>query len=236
MLLPEISGVPVGFLIRNTEFGPKKITPAMHGELFVQVLTALFVIANPIGILPVFLSLTADFSPPERRRTAIQTVLTVAVVLTVAALVGEALLQFFGISLPAFRAGGGILILLMAVAMLHARHGRIRHTPEEAIEAEERENIGVVPLGIPMLAGPGAISTVIIYAHQATTWFDKLMLLLAVVTLAGAIWFSLRLAEPIKGWLGQTGINIITRILGLLLVAISVEFIVEGIAALWQGV
>ncbi len=208
----------------------------MHVELFIQVLTALFVIANPIGILPVFLSMTSDFTPDERRRTAIQTVLTVAVVLSITALVGESLLRFFGISLPAFRAGGGLLILLMAVAMLNARHGRIRHTPEEALEAEERENIGVVPLGIPMLAGPGAISTIIIYAHQAAGWTDKLMLFLAVGTLAASIWFSLLLAESIKAWLGQTGINIITRILGLLLVSIAVEFIVEGVASLWDKV
>jgi len=207
----------------------------MDWELFTRTLTALFIIANPIGAIPVFLSLTANFSPEERHRTALYTFATVATVLILSGLVGEALLSFFSISLPAFRAGGGLIILLMAISMLQARHGRIRHTPEEALEAEERENIGIVPLGIPMLAGPGAISTMIIYAHQASSVHSRLLILAAALVASLSIYIAFRVAEPLRNRLGQTGINITTRILGLLLVAISVEFIVKGVATLWMN-
>jgi multiple antibiotic resistance protein len=202
---------------------------------YARMVTALFVIANPVGAIPLFISLTASQTPKERKRTAHLAATTVALVLMTTAIVGDTVLQFFGIHIASFRVGGGILILLMAIAMLHARPSRTHHTPEEAAEAAEKDGVAVVPLGIPLIAGPGAMSTVIIYAQQATRWFDTAFLLLASVFVAASVWVALRLADPISRALGQTGINIVTRLLGLMLAAVAVEFITGGLVQLLPG-
>jgi multiple antibiotic resistance protein len=197
--------------------------------------TALFVVANPVGSVPIFISLTADQGAHERRRTARIAAVTVAIVLVSSVFAGEPLLQLFGISVPSFRVGGGILILLMAIAMLQARSSRVVRTPEEAEEAATKDEVGAVPLAIPLIAGPGAISTVIIYSHQAADWIDTLALILAGMLVAVSVWIAFRLADPISGLLGKTGINIVTRLLGLVLAAVAVEFITGGLAQLLPG-
>lgn len=202
---------------------------------YTKLLTTLFVIVDPLAAIPIFLSLTSDQSVTERNRSAKVTASTVAVVLIVAILVGEPLLRFFGINLASFRVGGGILLLLMAIAMLHARHSRIQQAPEETREAEEKESAAVVPLAIPLLAGPGAISTIIIYSHKATAWFDTILLILASLVVAGAVWIALRSASVIGAALGKTGINIVTRLMGLMLAAVAVEFIAAGVSQLLPG-
>lgn len=156
-------------------------------------------------------------------------------VLITAMFLGEVVLHSFGIRMASFRAGGGILILLMAIAMLQARPSPTRHTGEESKEAAVRDEVAVVPLGIPLVAGPGAISTVIIYADQATTWFDMAMLLLTVLCVAGSVWIALRLSDRSRIILGMTGINIVTRLLGLILAAVGVEFLAEGLTQLLLG-
>ena len=127
------------------------------------------------------------------------------------------------------------MILLMAIAMLHARMSGARHTDEEADEAHEKEQVGVVPLGIPLLAGPGAISTVIIYAHAGTGWAGTGLLVLEVWLVAGLVWLALRVGDRVAVVLGTTGMNIATRIMGLLLAAIAVEFITHGLKVLLPG-
>lgn len=202
---------------------------------YIKLLTPRFVIVDPLAVIPVFLSLTSDQSAAERNRSAQVTASTVAAVLIVAIMIGEPLLRFFGISLASFRVGGGILLLLMAVAMLHARHSCIQQAPGETREAEEKESAAVVPLAIPLLAGPGAISTVIIYSHKATTWLDTTLLMLASLAVAGTVWIALRLASVIGAALGKTGINIVTRLMGLMLAAVAVEFIAAGVSQLLPG-
>lgn len=197
--------------------------------------TALFVIANPIGVTPIFISLTSRQTEDQRRHTARLTATTVVIVLLTAMFLGEVILHFFGIRMGSFRAGGGILILLMAIAMLQARPSPTHHTAEESKEAAARAEVAVVPLGIPLVAGPGAISTVIIYADQAATWFDMAMLLLTILCVAGSVWIALRLSERIRVMLGTTGINIVTRLLGLLLAAVGVEFLADGLTQLLPG-
>jgi multiple antibiotic resistance protein len=125
--------------------------------------------------------LTTNQTKEERELTANATATTVTTVLVVSIFAGQPLLHFFGVSLPSFRVGGGILILLMAIAMMQARPSRTQPTPEEAAEAATKDEIAVVPLGIPLVAGPGAISTVIIYAHQATGWLDTGFLILSSI-------------------------------------------------------
>ena len=136
---------------------------------YIRFVTAILVILNPIGAVPIFLGVTVNQTPQRRNQTAAAAALTTACVLLVSIFAGEWVLRIFGINLACFQAGGGILILLMAVSMLQAKNSRMRQTPKERRDAEEQESVGVVPLGTPLLAGPGSISTAIIYANKATT-------------------------------------------------------------------
>lgn len=202
---------------------------------WLRTLIGLLVIVNPLLAVPAFTVLAGEEDPAARRATANQAAITVAAVLTLSVLGGHAVLRLFGIGVPSFQVGGGVLILLMAIAMLHAKMSGARHTDEEAAEALEKEQVGVVPLGIPLLAGPGAISTAIIYAHNGSGWLDTLVLVLEVWLVSALVWLSLRLGDRVARVLGTTGINIATRIMGLLLAAIAVEFITSGLKQLLPG-
>jgi multiple antibiotic resistance protein len=164
------------------------------------------------------------------------TATTVALVLVVAVFFGKPLLEIFGITIASFRVAGGLLLLLMAIAMLHAHPTRAYHTTEQVIQDEGgRHSVAVVPLAVPLVAGPGAVSTVILYSHQATMWFDTVVLVLASLFVALALWFTLRMAGPISRFLGKTGINLVTHLMGLVLAAVAVEFITAGLAELLPG-
>ncbi len=199
---------------------------------YANVLTSIIVIVNPVGAIPVFVSLTESQSEDFRHHTAFVCGCAVAIILIVSVFAGLPILHGFGISLPAFKVAGGILILFMAIAMMHAKHGDTRHTEDEAEEAADKESIGVVPLAMPLLAGPGAISTVIVFSHEMTKLVDKLMLTGFCIIVGLAVWIVLRLADPIAKLLGRTGINIVTRLMGLFLTAIAVEFIIGGLKGL----
>ena len=202
---------------------------------YVKIFVAVLVIVNPIGAIPVFVSLTSHQPTPERQRTAQVTAVSVAVVLIGACLFGESLLRFFGISMGSFRVGGGILVMLLAVTMFNAQLSGSKHTSEEAKEAEQKPGVAVVPLAIPLLSGPGAISTAIIYTQQATSWFHIGILITSCIMISLAVWITLRLAIPIGSALGRTGINIVTRLMGLILAAIAVEIIASGLGILFPA-
>lgn len=205
----------------------------MHGWIrYIHVAISLFVISDPLGAIPLFLAITKEQTTKETARAAIATAATVAMVLTLTVFLGVPLLRVFGIRIASFRVGGGILILMMAIAMLYARPDRT--TAQEAAEATGNDHV-VVPLAVPLIAGPGAISSVILYAQQSESWLDKIVLTALVLLLAISVWISLRLAQPISRLLGTTGINIITRLLGLLLSAIAIEFITTGLVELLPG-
>lgn len=204
-------------------------------SLFLKSFVALIAIVNPIGIVPIFLALTTDDSEKERKHTANLSALSVGIILLLAAFAGEAILGFFGIDLPSFRVGGGILVLLMAISMLQAKQSRIRQSPSEAEYAEEKENVAVVPLAIPLMAGPGAISLAIIHGHQAETLQHQFMLGGSIVAVALVALVSLSLAKPIGKALGVTGLNIATRIMGLILASIGVQMIAQGLLKLLPG-
>jgi multiple antibiotic resistance protein len=201
---------------------------------YVKIIIALIVIIDPLGAIPIFVSLTADQSQQERKHTAYIAALSVSIILVVSCLVGEWILRLFGISIASFRVGGGILLLLMSIAMMHAKGSAAKHTDTEDEEAHGKEHIAVVPLAIPLLAGPGAISLAIIYAEKMTGVINKGFLLVSCVTVGFLMWGSLRLALPISKLLGRTGINIATRIMGLILAAISIEFIASGAKVLMK--
>lgn len=194
---------------------------------------SLLVIVNPIGAIPLFISLTPHQDEAEKKRTARVAAIAVALVLLISAAVGEHLIRFFGISIASFQVGGGILVLLVAVSMLNAQVGPVRQTIEEQAEAETKSNIAVVPLAIPLLTGPGSVSTVIIYAQKAAAWLDYVILAGSGVAIGLLVWGALNLAGPIARLLGQTGINVATRLMGLLLAAIAVEIMSEGLLHLF---
>jgi multiple antibiotic resistance protein len=195
----------------------------------IKFIISLFAIVNPIGAIPIYISLTESFRPEDRARIVKITPIAVVAILLVTLICGEFILRFFGISIGSFRMGGGILLLLMAISMLQAKTSRAAHTSDEAEETTDRETIAVVPLAIPLLSGPGAISTVIVYAYKAKGPLAYLITSAGIVLIGLSIYLSLLAAPFITKKLGKTGINIITRIMGLILAAIAAEFITTGI-------
>lgn len=193
---------------------------------------SLLALINPVGAVPFFLSLTANQTEGERRRTIRIASMSVFCVMTITTLLGQQIIDFFGISVASLEVGGGIIMLLMAINMLNAQIGNTRSTPEERDEAEMKSNIAVVPLAIPLLTGPGSISTAIVYAANARHWYDRVGLVAIGAVLAVLCFAAMQLAEPIAKWIGRTGINIATRLMGLMLSALAVEFIVTGLRAL----
>jgi multiple antibiotic resistance protein len=202
---------------------------------YARFTVGLFAILTPFAAIPIFLSLTDGQSRPSRLRTARVASLTVFTVLIVAALSGEVLLELLGTSLPAFQVGGGIVLLLMALSMLNAKISAVQHTAEEADEAAARDAIGVVPLGIPLLAGPGSISSVIIQMQRSPAWLNKAITLGCVALVCLLLLIALQLATPIGNLLGKIGLNILNRLFGLLLAAIAVEIIANGLKALFPA-
>lgn len=202
---------------------------------YLKFFIGLIAILNPIGVIPIFINLTQQQDTVERNTTARTTGMSVAIVLLVGLLAGELILSVFGISIASFRVGGGILILLMAISMMNATMSPSRQTPEEARDAIIKEQVAVVPLAIPLIAGPGAISTVIVYANRAAedALLHKGVLGIGIILVAVLIWFVFRMAEPLSRRLGRTGINVVTRIMGLIMAAIGVEFMANGLKGLF---
>lgn len=194
---------------------------------------ALFAIVNPIGNLPVFISATNQWSRRDKAHTANIVGLTVFIVLAITTFFGNDILEFFSISIPSFQVGGGILVLLMSINMMHAKQSHTRQTPEEAQTMAEKRAIAIVPLSIPVYAGPGAISSMIITADKSINFIHQTSLLIPIAVVSLIVWVTLRLSTNITQLLGTIGINIITRLMGLILAAMSIEFIAHGITGLF---
>jgi multiple antibiotic resistance protein len=201
---------------------------------YVRFVVTLTAVLDPFLAVPIFLSVTSAGDPAGRRRLARVVTLTVLAVLAGAALFGEVLLRLIGASLPAFQVGGGLVLLLMALAMLNAKVGEMRQTRAEAEELEAGELSGVVPLAVPLLAGPGAIGTTII-AAQAGGVAHTAALIGCIALVCGLLWWILRVADAVAPRMGTTGLNIATRLLGLLLAAIAIQTMAEGLRELFPG-
>jgi multiple antibiotic resistance protein len=198
---------------------------------FIATLTA---VLDPFLAVPIFLGITAERDLRSRHGLANAVTLTVFVVLAGAAVFGEALLKLLGASLPAFQVGGGLVLLLMALAMLNAQVGGMRQSRVEEEELESGIYSGVVPLAVPLLAGPGAIGTTIIAAQAGG--FTHIAIVIGCILLVCAIlWAVLRLADGVGQRMGRTGLNIATRLLGLLLAAIAIETMADGLKVLFPG-
>ncbi len=202
---------------------------------FVALTVSVFSIVNPFAALPVYVGLTGELPAHDRRRLPRSTALAALAIMVVAYLAGEALLGFFSIRIASLRVAGGILIFGMAWSMLQAKLSNTKYRPEEGVEAPERHNIAVVPLAMPLLAGPGAISVLILAATRSSGPAEHVASMLAVFVVCASIWAILRAAGPISGFLGQTGMNVATRFMGLILAAVAVEFIAAGMLELFPA-
>ena len=193
------------------------------------IFTSVLFIVDPFAAVPSFLAMTARDSPAQRRAMARRGAWTCAVTLTVFALGGSLIFTLFGITLGAFKIAGGVLIGLNALEMVQARRSMQRETPVEQAEGTQKEDVGIIPLGVPMLAGPGAISTVMVLALGSRTTVSTAALYLSVALTAYVSYVVLAAATAVEHRLGQTGMRILTRLMGLVLCAIAVQFIVDGI-------
>ena len=200
-------------------------------------LITLLAIVNPLACVPFFIHYTQGFSRTQRQRTVLISSFTAFAVIAASALLGLQILEFFGISLASFLVGGGMLLLTSALSMLNAQPAEARANADEVNDAEAKAAVGasiaVVPLTIPLLTGPATMSTVVIYAEKAKTMFQlgTLVGYGVVIGLATALCFSL--AAPIARVLGKTGINVMTRLMGLILAALAVEVMTDGLHKLF---
>lgn len=200
---------------------------------YLKFFVALLAIVNPVGTIPIFINLTGNQDAPTRNKNGTVASVSMGIILLVVLFSGEAILHFFGISVDSFRVGGGILILLMALSMLNAKMSNVKQTKEEELDSAERDSVAVVPLATPLLAGPGAISTVILYAQRYASAGHYLSLCLAILLLVVLTTLLFRMAPTITRLLGKTGINIVTRLMGLIMAAMGVEFIANGLKQLF---
>ena len=200
---------------------------------YIKIFIGLLAVVDPFGTIPIFVALTADKTKAELKIIEKQIVFTVAFVLLFALFLGEHLLTFFGISIHSFAVGGGIVLLMLAISMLQAKVSGIVQNRQEAEETEESDSIAIVPLSIPLLAGPGAISAVILYAHQGANFDHSVMMAVEIIAVCVILWLVLRSIPWLSRYLDRTWINILTRIIGMLLVALAVEFIASGLKGLF---
>ncbi len=203
--------------------------------IFLQFFLGLVAAVNPVGIMPVFGSLTGHMTLEEKNKTAATANIAVAIILIIALLAGQMLLDLFSISLDSFRVAGGLLLLSIAFSMMSGKLGEDKQNKQEKSEYISREQIAVVPLAMPLMAGPGAISSTIVYGSRYPNMLDTLGIILTVVAFSFCSWLLFRSAPYIVRLLGQTGINVITRIMGLILGALGIEFIANGLRNLFPG-
>lgn len=209
---------------------PPARSPAMTLlEFTLLALSSLFVIVDPIAVVPSFLAMTPDETPAGRIRMARLACIVMMVVLMIFATVGKQLLQFLGITLPAFQIAGSIVLMLIALDMLRAQRSRVQETREETAAGSVKDDIAVTPLAIPMLAGPGAISTAILLHSRAVGIVQHVILLVVIAIVAAGTYTILHLSSHGARWLNPIAMRITTRIMGLLLAAVAVQFMANGV-------
>lgn len=198
--------------------------------------SAVFSVVDPLGVVPVYIAMTSTDGKAHKRRTALRAAIAMTMALCIFAAAGSAILHFFGISIGSFRIAGGILLLLLAIDMLRAQPSRQRTTPEEEAEGIEKPDVSIFPLAIPMLSGPGSFATVMMLMTRAHTIAER-GLVFAMIAANGALAFAILLGGTYaEKRLGRTGMNVLHRVMGLLLAAIAVQFIVDGARDVLPGI
>ena len=197
-----------------------------------RAIVGIFVIVDPIGSVGIFLSVTNGFTQTKKEKAARFAGITVAAVLVIAALMGQAILDLFGIRLAAFSVAGGILFLILAVEMIRGEGASQFHNLSK--RSEQLPAAAIVPLGVPLMAGPGAISTVILSSPGSANWFETTILISSIAVLGMVTWLCFSYAQYIGQLIGDIGIQLISRIMGLILAALAVEYMVKGIQILFN--
>ena len=219
-------------------FDPHTVSLAgLKGSAYVRfsvlALSSIFFLVDPFAALPTFLAVTAGVDAGRRRKMAWKASVTALIVLSAFAVAGHSIFKMFGITLPAFEIAGGVILLLIGLDMLEAKRSPTQESSVEAAEAALKEDAGIVPLGIPMLAGPGSITSVMVLVGQAEGEWQKMAAILAAILITAAIcYLVLGNSDRVAQALGETGVRILVRIMGLLLVALAVQYFVNGMADL----
>ncbi len=207
------------------------LSRAVHNAIAFALVAfpSLVVIINPVMVTSVFITLTANATPEAKRAIIRKTTLIAFIVLLVFAVSGTLIFKFFSITIGAFQIAGGIILFSVAMGMLHARTSRTKQTPEEMDEAMGREDIAVVPLAIPIVSGPGAITTVVVLSGETRAAPNMAILFVAIVVAMAIVFVMLRNAARIQRFMGPSGLNIATRLMGLVLAAVAVQFVIHGV-------
>lgn len=204
-------------------------------QFFLIAFPAIFTIVNPLGAVGPFLGMTMRDSEAKRHSTALRACLTATGVLCVCAGIGSFIFQFFGITLPALKIAGGCLLFIVGMDMINARSSGTKSTEEEREEGTLKEDIAVFPLGIPLLSGPGSMVSIFILVERAKTPVDHVLIFVSILLTMFSAWIILHQASRIARFFGATGINVMSRIMGLILAAIAVQFILNGVTDALPG-
>lgn len=204
----------------------------MNYAATVKFLIAMIIMMNPLGSLSIFMQLTNKFSLIRQRKTALKCGLAITAIMISSLWIGNEILDFMGITISSFRFAGGIILLLMGLSMLQSQESPVSHTPADDAAAEERESIAVVPLALPIIIGPGAISTLVIASTDYPTFFPKLWLTVLCLILATGMGLLLYYANIINRLVGDSVIKVITRIMGMIIMAIAAGMLADGITGL----
>lgn len=203
-----------------------------HTE-YMKIFIGLLAVLDPLAVVPIVFTLTSGSSQKELKKIVTTVVFTVISILLVSLFLGEYLLYYFGITINSFKVAGGILLMMMAISMLHGKISETVHTKQEIKEGETKESVAVVPLSVPLLAGPGAISAVILYANRGSDINHYLMMMLIIILIILILWGVLASIPWLSRHISLTGINVFTRLMGLIIAALAVEFIADGLKGLF---
>lgn len=202
---------------------------SIDSAFLITTFVTLFVVIDPLALVPLFMALTVGKSAQERRTIAIRACATATGVLTAFAAFGEAVLDFAGISMPAFRVAGGLLLFITALDMLFERRTKRRENQAEGAEEDDDQDPSVFPLAIPLIAGPGSIASVILLTGQSPGLQGLFVVVSVMITVIALSMFSFMISDRMERVLGKTAINVITRLLGMLLAALAVQFVLDGL-------
>ena len=192
-------------------------------------ITSLIALINPIGIIPTYIGLLGDYDPQEHKNITYRAILCAFIVLMTFSIMGNLIFNFFGITMDAFRIVGGILFMRIGLDMVESKISRTKSTPKEQKEAESKDEIAYSPLGVPLIAGPGAITSVMILSNQVNSINEKILFTLSIVICMILTYIALIMGNTLSKKIGTTGIRIIQRLMGIILMVIAIQFIIEGL-------
>ena len=198
-------------------------------EFFILCISSLFTVLDPLGNVPIFISMTQDYSQKERNLISLKAIFFSFIVLSLFALIGEFIFSFYNITIHSFRIAGGLLLFKISLDMVESKRSRTKTTPKEEKEAEEKEAIAFTPLAIPLIAGPGSIATIMILASESKNNNDNFAIFFALAIVLFITLLIFRVSDILSNRLGRSGLRIMKRLMGLILMVISIEFILKGV-------